>query len=66
MKIVTKEERERAHAIEKKLGFTLKEYNEESMKNLEDAHERDNEPNPFDILTMDEVLFIMDNREAFE
>jgi hypothetical protein len=65
MKIVTEEERERAREIEKKLGFTMREYNEEGYKNVENMHECDNKPDPFEVLTLDEALFILDNREAF-
>jgi hypothetical protein len=41
-----------------KLGFDIREYNSNDSK---EAHERDNIPNPFDKLTLDELLFLREN-----
>lgn len=41
-----------------KLGFDIQSYNNED--NLDDAHERDNIPNPFDKLSLEELLFLRD------
>lgn len=37
-----------------KLGFDIREYN---SKDFDEAHERDDIPNPFDKLSLDELLF---------
>ena len=44
--------------ITNKLGFDIKEYNND---NLCDAHERDDLPNPFDRLSLEELLFLRNN-----
>lgn len=50
--------------INNKLGFDVREYNKmDEAENPEDIHEKDNIPNPFDKLTMEELLFIRANRE---
>lgn len=41
-----------------KLGFDIKEYNSDTF---EEAHERDNIPNPFDKLSLEELLFLREN-----
>jgi hypothetical protein len=41
--------------ITAKLGFDIEKYNFDDCK---EAHERDNIPNPFDKLTLDELLFL--------
>ena len=45
-------------SIEQKLGFTIKEYlgNEKTKGNVI-SHEKDNVPNPFDVLSLEELLF---------
>lgn len=48
------------HSIEEKLGFTLKEYNAKAGVGTE-SHEQDNLPNPFDKLSMDELLFLREH-----
>jgi hypothetical protein len=45
--------------ITNKLGFDIKEYN--SADDFSEAHERDNISNPFDKLTLEELLFIREN-----
>ena len=46
--------------INNKLGFDIREYN--SYDNLEEeAHERDDIPNPFDKLSLEELYFIREN-----
>ena len=47
-------------SIEEKLGFTLKEYNAKVGVGTE-SHEQDNLPNPFDKLSMDELLFLREH-----
>lgn len=47
--------------ITDKLGFTLKEYNEEDLNDHTIPHERDNIPNPFEKLSMEELLFLREN-----
>jgi len=44
--------------ITEKLGFDIRTYN---SSNFTDAHENDNIPNPFDKLTLEELLFLRDN-----
>ncbi|MBR3834195.1 MAG: hypothetical protein IKJ73_07745 [Lachnospiraceae bacterium] len=46
--------------INNKLGFDIREYNSNDNL-LEEAHERDDIPNPFDKLTLEELLFIREN-----
>lgn len=41
--------------ITNKLGFNIQEYNSD---NLDEAHERDDLPNPFDKLSLEELLFL--------
>lgn len=43
-----------------KLGFEPKDYNEQS-KSWTDVHEQDNIPNPFAVLTMEELLFMREH-----
>lgn len=45
--------------INEKLGFDIREYNNAGMSG--EAHEQDNVPNPFDKLTLDELLFLREN-----
>jgi len=51
--------KEMLQQIANKLGFDIQSYNNED--NLDDAHERDNIPNPFDKLSLEELLFLRDN-----
>ena len=51
--------KEMLRQITNKLGFDIQSYNNED--NLDDAHERDNIPNPFDKLSLEELLFLRDN-----
>ena len=44
--------------ITNKLGFDIQEYNSDS---LEEAHERDDLPNPFDKLSLEELLFLREH-----
>lgn len=46
--------------IEEKLGFSLKDYNTKGGVGAE-THEQDNIPNPFDKLSMDELLFLREH-----
>lgn len=48
--------REILQQIENKLGFTIKEYNSDPI--CEDVYEKDNIPNPFDKLSLEELLFL--------
>lgn len=48
------------HSIEEKLGFTLKEYNAKDGVGTE-SYEQDNLPNPFDKLSMVELLFLREH-----
>ena len=49
--------------ITNKLGFDIRDYNDmHKPTNYEDVHERDNIPNPFDKLSLEELLFIRENR----
>lgn len=50
------------HSIEEKLGFTLKEYNAKDGLGTE-SHEQDNLQNPFDKLSMDELLFLREHHD---
>lgn len=45
--------------IEGKLGFDLKSFNDIDF--TEEAHERDNLPNPFDNLSIEELLYIREH-----
>ncbi len=51
--------KEMLQQITSKLGFDIKEYN--SFDSAE-AHERDNIPNPFNVLSLDELLFLRENK----
>lgn len=42
--------------IQNKLDFNLKDYNKNDSKSI--AHEQDNIPNPFDKLSLEELLYI--------
>ena len=44
--------------IENKLGFSLDSYKD---TNMTEAHEKDNTPNPFDKLTLEELLYLREN-----
>lgn len=44
--------------IRNKLGFDMASYN---TINEEDAHERDDIPNPFDKLSLEELLYLREN-----
>lgn len=45
--------------IEGKLGFELKTFNDIDF--TEEAHERDNLPNPFDALSMEELVYLREH-----
>lgn len=47
--------KEMLQQIMNKLGFDIREYN---SNNFEEAHERDDIPNPFDKLSLEELLFL--------
>ncbi len=47
--------------ITNKLGFDIKEYNNEKLCDAGSAHERDDLPNPFDRLSLEELLFLRNN-----
>lgn len=49
-------------SIEQKLGFTIKEYfeNEKTKENVI-SHEKDNVPNPFDVLSLEELLYLREH-----
>ena len=44
--------------IMNKLGFDIREYN---SNNFKEAHERDDIPNPFEKLSLEELLFLREN-----
>jgi hypothetical protein len=44
--------------ITDKLGFDVREYNSDDS---DEVHERDNIPNPFDKLSLEELLFLREN-----
>ena len=50
--------KEMLQQIMNKLGFDIREYN---SKDVGDAHERDDIPNPFDKLSLEELLFLREN-----
>lgn len=50
--------KEMLQQITNKLGFDIQKYNN---NDLSDAHERDNIPNPFDKLSLEELLFLRKN-----
>ncbi len=50
--------KEMLQQIINKLGFDIKEYN---SNNSEEAHEKDNIPNPFDKLSIEELLFLREH-----
>ncbi len=52
--------KEMLQQINNKLGFDIREYNSNDSL-LEEAHERDDIPNPFDKLSLEELLFIREN-----
>ena len=52
------ENKEMIQQIMNKLGFNIEEYNSDD---LDDAHERDDLPNPFDKLSLEELLFLRQN-----
>ena len=54
----TLKDKEMLKQITDKLGFDIREY---SSDDTEEAYERDNIPNPFDKLSLEELLFIRDN-----
>ena len=45
--------------IEGKLGFDLKAFNQVDF--AEEAHERDNLPNPFDVLSLEELVYLREH-----
>lgn len=47
--------------ITTKLGFDIRQYNSLALE-TEDAFERDNIPNPFDKLSLEELLFLRENK----
>ena len=50
--------KEMSHQIMNKLGFDIDEYNSDDIK---EAYEKDNIPNPFDKLTLEELLYLREN-----
>lgn len=46
--------------ITDKLGFDIREYNDND-DDFSDAYEKDNIPNPFDKLSLEELLFLREN-----
>jgi hypothetical protein len=46
--------------ITNKLGFDIREYNDDD-DDFSDAYEKDNIPNPFDKLSLEELLFLREN-----
>jgi hypothetical protein len=46
--------------ITDKLGFDIREYNDDD-DDFGDAYEKDNIPNPFDKLSLEELLFLREN-----
>lgn len=50
--------KEMTKQIMNKLGFDFKEYNSDDFG---EAHEKDNIPNPFDKLSLEELLFLREN-----
>ena len=50
--------KEMLQQIMNKLGFDIREYN---SNDFGEAHERDDIPNPFDKLSLEELLFLRDN-----
>ena len=53
-----RKKKEMSQQIMNKLGFNLEEYNSDDIK---EAHEKDNVPNPFDKLSLEELLFMREN-----
>jgi hypothetical protein len=45
--------------ITNKLGFDIREYNDND--DFSDVYEKDNIPNPFDKLSLEELLFLREN-----
>ena len=54
-----RKEKEMFQQITNKLGFDIREYNNSDV--MDDAHERDNVPNPFDKLSLEELQFIKEH-----
>ncbi len=54
----SRKDNEMLKQITDKLGFDIREYNSDNTK---EAYERDNIPNPFDKLSLEELLFIRKN-----
>ena len=52
--------KEMLQQIKNKLGFDIQDYNE-NQDSPEEVHERDNIPNPFDRLSLEELLFLREN-----
>lgn len=50
--------KEMLQQITNKLGFDIREYN---TNDFGEAHERDNIPNPFDKLSLEELVFLREN-----
>ena len=50
--------KEMSHQIMNKLGFDIDEYNSDDIK---EAYEKDNIPNPFEELTLEELLYLREN-----
>lgn len=48
--------------ITDKLGFDPREYNDADSP---DTHEQDNIPNPFDKLSLEELLFLREHKDLF-
>jgi hypothetical protein len=48
------------YQITNKLGFDIREYNDDD-DDFSDAYEKDNIPNPFDKLSLEELLFLKEN-----
>lgn len=45
--------------IKNKLGFDIKDYN---FKDIDGVYERDNIPNPFNKLSLEELMFLRENK----
>ena len=55
------EHMEKIKQIQEKLGFSVQDYEKLSHDAPEEVHERDNIPNPFDRLSLEELLFLREN-----
>lgn len=48
-------------SIEQKLKFSIKEYNEFDKLNRTISYENDNIPNPFDVLSLEELVYLREH-----